>query len=186
MPSELSLSAEDTILLIIDVQEKLAPAMDPSLYGTMLKNLDRLLKARSVLPFEVVVSEQYPQGLGPTVPAVRELLSGVAPIAKTSFSVLGEPALAGALSRSGRKTVVVAGMEAHICVYQSVRALAATHRVHLLADGIASRTVDNWTIGKGLAERAGAVLTSTETVLFDLLGKAGTEAFKAVSKLVKS
>jgi hypothetical protein len=186
MPSELELKSEDLLLLIIDVQEKLAPAMEPGLYGTMLKNLGRLLSARSVLPFQVLVSEQYPQGLGPTVPALREVLGPVTPRPKTSFSVLGEPALAQAIEESGKKTILVAGMEAHICVYQSVRALTATHRVHLLSDGIASRTVENFGIGKGLAERAGAILTSTETVLFDLLGGAGTDAFRTVSKLVKS
>jgi nicotinamidase-related amidase len=180
-----ALKIEDTVLLIIDVQERLAPAMDPAIYGRMKKNLERLLEARAVLPFEVIASEQYPKGLGPTVAPIKERL-GAPAIEKLDFSAAKAPALMAALEATGRGTVLVTGMETHICVFQTVRDLLPERKVLVLADAVASRTPENVAIGLELMKQAGATITSTETVLFDLLGRAGTEAFKTVSRLLKS
>lgn len=177
---------DDTLLLVIDVQERLAPAMEPTSMGRMLKNLERLGAAREILGLPVVLTEQYPKGLGPTLPAVQAAFSGVAVQDKLAFSACGDPSIRGAIAAHGKGTVLVTGMESHVCVWQTVRHLLADGRsVHVLADALASRTEENYRIGLGLMERAGAVITSTEVVLFDMLEAAGTDTFKAISKLVK-
>jgi nicotinamidase-related amidase len=181
-----ALNEKDTLLLVVDVQERLAPAMDPELYGPLIANMRRFGAARSVLDLPVLMTEQYPKGLGPTVPPIREAFEGAGTLEKLSFSAMRDDGVAKALGESGRKSVVVAGMETHICVYQTARDLvAAGFRVHVLADGVASRTRDNYSIGLALIEKAGAAISSTETVLFDLLGRAGTDAFKAISRIVR-
>ena len=183
---ELRVRRQDALLLVIDVQERLAPAMAPSLMGRMLANLERLGAARGVLEVPALLTEQYPKGLGPTVGAVQAAFEGVAPLDKLSFSACGDPGISAAIAALGKRTILVAGMETHVCVWQTVRHLRADGlAVHVLADAVASRTEDNYRIGLGLMERAGAVVTSTEVVLFDMLEAAGTDAFKAVSRLVK-
>jgi nicotinamidase-related amidase len=136
----------------------------------------------------VIASEQYPKGLGPTVEPIAERLRamGVEPIAKTTFDACAEPRLAQALSERSPRAVVVSGMETHICVFQTARELVRRGlEVHVAADAVASRREENRGLGLALCERAGAYLTPTETVIFDWLGRAGTDAFKAVSKLVR-
>jgi nicotinamidase-related amidase len=135
-----------------------------------------------------VASEQYPKGLGPTVEPIAERLRamGVEPIAKTTFDACAEPRVAQALAERSPGAVVVAGMETHICVFQTARELARRGLdVHVVADAVASRREENRALGLALCERAGACVTPTETVVFDWLGRAGTEEFKAVSKLVR-
>jgi nicotinamidase-related amidase len=147
-----------------------------------------LLDAASHLGVRVLASEQYPRGLGHTVaPLVEKLAAmGVAPIAKTTFDACGDPGIARALAAMAPRAVVVVGMETHVCVFQTVRELARRgYEVHVAIDAVASRTEENRAAGIALCERAGAVPTTTETVVFDWLERAGTEAFKAVSKLVK-
>jgi nicotinamidase-related amidase len=184
--STLTLNEKDTLLLIVDVQERLAPAMNPELYGALIENVRRFGAARSVLDLATVVTEQYPKGLGATVAPIRDAFEGVAAHKKISFSAMGDEGIAKAIEAAGRQSVVVAGMETHICVYQTVRDLVdAGFRVHVLADAVASRSRDNHAIGLALMEKAGASISSTEMVLFDLLGRAGTDAFKTISKLVR-
>jgi nicotinamidase-related amidase len=184
--SGLSLNEKDTLLLVVDVQERLAPAMEPELYGRLIENLRRFGAARSVIDLPVMITEQYPRGLGPTVPPIREAFEGTTALEKISFSAMGDEGVAKALESAGRGSVVVAGMETHICVYQTARELVeAGYRVHVLSDAVASRTRDNYSVGLALMQKAGAAISSTETVLFDLLGRAGTDAFKTISKIVR-
>ncbi len=185
--SSIALNEKDTLLLVIDVQERLAPAMAPVLYGRLIENMRRFGTARSVLDLPVIVTEQYPKGLGSTVAPIREALGDGGPAhEKISFSAMGDEGIAKALESIGRQSIVVAGMETHICVYQTARDLVdAGFRVHVLADAVASRTEDNYSIGLALMQKAGAAISSTETVLFDLLGRAGTDAFRTISKLVR-
>lgn len=181
----LKVNREDALILVIDVQERLAPAMQPELMGRLVKNLERLGGAQKVLGLPVLVTEQYPKGLGPSIPAVQAAFEGVEPMAKTDFSACGDGAVRRAIEATGKRTVLVAGMETHVCVYQTVRDLVPDHHVHVLSDAVASRTEENHRIGLGLMEKAGALSSSTEVVLFDMLGCAGTDEFKAISKLVK-
>lgn len=182
---DLTLRTDDTLLLVIDVQQKLVPAMQPELWEKMQANLDRLGAAAKLLRVPVLMSEQYPKGLGPTIEGVRGAFGEAQVLEKSVFDAAKDEAIRGALEKSQRPKIIVAGMETHICVYQTVRSLAGSHRVHVLSDAVASRSKENYEVGIDLIRSTGAVVTSTETVLFDLLQRAGTEEFKAISKLVR-
>jgi nicotinamidase-related amidase len=182
------LDPNTTLILVVDVQEKLAAAMPADALATLVKNTGILLEAAKALGVPVLASEQYPKGLGPTVPAVAEKLSGlgVTPMAKTTFDACSDLAIARAISAVEPRSVVVVGMESHVCVFQTARELVKRgYTTHVVADAVTSRREENRRLGLSLCERAGAIITGTETVAFDLLGEAGTDAFKAVSKLVR-
>lgn len=174
-------------MLVVDVQEKLARAMPPEAMERVKRNVLALVEGAKILGLPLVVSEQYPQGIGATLPEIREALpAGVSPREKLEFSCLSAAGIRSELEALGRRQLVLAGMEAHICVYQTARDLAeAGYEVFVPWDAVSSRVEENRRVGLELAEKAGAVVTSTETVLFDLLGKAGTPEFKAVSRLIK-
>jgi nicotinamidase-related amidase len=177
-----------TLLVVVDVQEKLAavmpqPAMERLRAGALI-----LLEAARLLGVTVVASEQYPKGLGPTIAPIADRLRemGVEPVAKSTFDALGEPRIAAAVSARAARAAVVVGMETHICVFQTVRELARRGlEVHVPSDAVASRREENRAVGLGLCERAGAVITSAEAVAFDWLGRAGTDEVRAISKLVR-
>lgn len=177
-----------SVLLIVDIQEKLAPAMPPEALTSVLRSASILLEAASSLGVRVLATEQYPKGLGPTVAPIAERLSplGVAPIAKDSFSAVDEPAFLGALHKLSAKHVVLIGMEAHICVAQTVKGLSLLGLdVHVPFDGVASRRDDHKEVGLRLCERAGATITTSESVAFDWLVRAKGDAFKAISRAVR-
>jgi nicotinamidase-related amidase len=188
--SDLRLDRNRAALLIVDVQERLAAAMAPGDLATCVSNIVTLVEVARRLQLPVVVSEQYPQGLGATVGLLRAALaeSGLDPfrVSKLAFACTDEPAFVEIFGRLRRDQWIVVGMEAHICVYQTARGLAAEGAtVHVPADAVISRAPSNVHRGLGLIERAGAIVTGTEAVLFDLLGRAGTDDFRALSKLVK-
>jgi nicotinamidase-related amidase len=188
-----------TALLVIDIQERLVPAMPPAVAERVVKNTQLLIAAATKLYLPIVVSQQYPKGLGQTVPelqaALAEATAAGVPVHrfdKVAFSCAkaDEFWACDAAVRAGglmaREQWLVAGMEAHVCVWQTVRDLIpAATAVHVVSDAVASRTKANWRIGLDLAREAGAVITSTEVAVFDLLGQAGTDEFKALSKLIK-
>ena len=179
---------EETALLVVDVQERLAVAMAQSRMEALARNVGILLDAAPHLGLRVLASEQYPKGLGHTIAPLAEKLHalGVTPVAKTTFDACGEVGIARPLAATAPRAVVVVGMETHVCVFQTVRELVRRgYHVHVPIDAVASRTEENRAAGIALCERAGAVATTTETVVFDLLERAGTDAFKVVSKLVK-
>src|SRR5207237_4029730 len=125
------------------------------------------------------VSQQYPKGLGPTLPAIEEALAGAPKLHrfdKLEFSAAACPAFAALSPTLARDQWIVCGMEAHVCVYQTARGLVARgHDVHVVLDAICSRTEGNWKVARGLIARTGAIATSTETVVFDLLERAGSD-----------
>lgn len=177
-----------TALLVVDVQDKLALAMPEATLAELVKNTGILLEAAEALGVTVVASEQYPKGLGKTLTPLASKLAqmGVSPMPKMAFDACSELTIARTLADSGARNVVVVGMEAHVCVFQTARELVKRgYATHVVADAVASRREENKAIGLGLCERAGAYVTATETVLFDLLEHAGTGAFKALSKLVR-
>ncbi|HTM21071.1 MAG TPA: isochorismatase family protein [Kofleriaceae bacterium] len=186
----LALEPARAALLIIDIQERLAAAMPEEARAAAERNVALLAETARRLDIPVVVSEQYPRGLGPTTPAVAEALAPLAGAVhrfdKLDFSVCAAPAFTPIWNDLRREQWIVCGMEAHVCVYQSVRDLCARGAtVHVATDAITSRTEANRRIGIDLIERAGAVPTSTEVIVFDLLGRAGSDDFKALSKLLK-
>lgn len=178
------LKRDDAILLVIDVQERLVAVMpdrDKVVAATV-----RLIEGAKALSVPVILTEQYPKGLGPTVPAVREVIEENALVEKLSFSCCGEKGFDPLLESSGKRSVVIAGMEAHICVLQtSLALLERGYDVHVVGDAVSSRAPENRDTALDLLRDAGATVTTTEIVLFQLLERAGTPEFKAVSALVK-
>jgi nicotinamidase-related amidase len=178
------LEVRSSVLLVIDVQEKLFRVISEK--EKMLDNLQRLIKGIQVLEVPVIATEQYPKGLGPTIKEVADLLIGVRPIAKTSFSCCGDKAFLKEFERLGRRQVLLAGIESHVCVYQTAADLInAGCEVYAVGDAVGSRTEENLQTGLRMMERLGANPTSTETVLFELLKIAEGEKFKAISKIVR-
>ena len=183
--STLALDRADALLMVIDVQEKLAAAMPEAPLAELEKNAAVLIRAARRLEIPVIATEQYPKGLGPTVASLREILPQE-PMSKMEFSCGASEPIARHVLGSGRKQVVVVGMEAHVCVFQTVRdLLRGGFSVFVAQDAVLSRSEANRAVGLRLCEKAGATLTSTETVLFDLLGVAGTPEFKELTALIK-
>jgi nicotinamidase-related amidase len=176
---------ESTLLLVVDVQAKLAAAMPEDAISRLVSNASILLDAAKILGVPVLATEQYPKGLGSTIPALGALLR-TAPLAKTTFDACSDLAIARAIADRAPRAVVVVGMETHVCVYQTARELVQRgFATYVVADAVSSRREENRVLGLSLCERAGALIAPTETIVFDWLEKAGTEAFKSVSKLVK-
>lgn len=184
------LSRARTVLLVVDLQERLTGAMPGDIGGQIVANTAILIQAAGLLGMPIVVTRQYPKGLGNTVPAIEDALgtSGatVHRFDKLDFSAAAAPEIAALLPKLGRDQWLVTGIEAHVCVYQTARDLVSRgYETHVVTDAVASRTKANWRIGIDLAARAGAIPTSTEVCVFDLLGRAGSEEFKALSKAIK-
>ncbi len=178
------LSTDQAILLIVDVQGKLAQVMHER--DALLRNLQILIQGIQVLGAPILWVEQNPSGLGPTVPELSKLLSGQAPIAKMSFSAGGEPQVVEALRRSGRTQVILAGIEAHVCIYLTAADLLAQgYDIEVVADAVSSRTSARKEVGISRIAALGGGITCTETVLFELLGHAGGDRFRAILKLLK-
>jgi nicotinamidase-related amidase len=179
------LDRNNTVLVVIDVQEKLCRAMDEKVLNHLVNNTSTLQESAKELGIPVIATEQYVKGLGETVPALKEKLDETA-IEKMTFGCCGESAFPDRLKALGRKQIIVTGMETHVCVLQTViELLDAGYIVHLVKDAVMSRSKKNWQVGVETARDAGAVITSTEAVLFQLLRVAGTEEFKKLSKLVR-
>ena len=162
------LNPQASLLLVVDVQERLAAAMPQARMDALFKNAGVLLEAAARLGVPVVASEQYPKGLGPTCAPIASRLAamGVTPVEKTTFDACGEPGVARAIAQAAPRAVVVVGMETHVCVFQTARELARRGiEVHVVADAVSSRTDENRAIGLALCERAGAIVTATETVV---------------------
>lgn len=185
--ANLQLDPRNTVLLVVDVQEKLCGAMPPAARAAVEANARILIEGAKLLGLPVFVSEQYPRGLGPTLASLTAALpAGVRPFEKATFSCAQVPSFVEALAATGRRQLVLCGMETHVCVFQTARELARGGvDVHVASDAVCSRTEANRATGLSLLERAGATLSSTEAVLFDLLGSAANPAFKAISALVK-
>lgn len=174
-------------LLVIDIQERLAAAMPPDALESVTRNTTILIETMREFNLPVLVSEQYPRGLGPTLPQILACLpEGARPLEKLAFSCLGEPALAAQIEQLAGYDLIVCGIETHVCVLQTaLDLLAAGRRVFVAADAVCSRTAANRQLGLDLLRQAGAVLGSAEIFAFGLLRAAGTERFKRISRLVK-
>jgi len=179
------LRRDDTALVVIDVQERLVPSMDRKVYQRVLGGIQTLNRGAGLLQRPVVVTEQYPRGLGATVGELREACAGGV-LEKVSFGCCGEPAFLRRLEELGCRQLLVCGMEAHVCVYQTVLGLLEQgYGVHLVRDAICSRHKLDYLNALQLAAAAGAVVTTVETALFQLLRSSTVPEFKAVSQLVK-
>jgi len=182
------LEPSTTALLVVDLQDRLAPAMEPVAFARAVKATDLLLSAAHMLGVATIATEQYPKGLGATIDALLGPLElvGAPRVAKTTFCAVEAPEVARFLSARSPRAVVVVGVEAHVCVFQTVRDLCARgYEVHVPHDAVASRRDDDRRAALALMRRAGAIVTTSETLVFDWLVRAEGEAFKALSKKMR-
>ena len=179
------LNKEQTALIVIDVQKRLVPAMDQRICGQVINHINMLLEGCKAMGLPVIATEQYPRGLGNTIEELAEATEQQC-IEKITFSCCGEPNFNEALEKSGASQVLLVGMEAHVCVFQTLLDLLDRgYIVHLVRDAICSRFKSDYQNVLSTAAQAGAVITTTETALFQLLNVAGTDEFKVVSKLAR-
>jgi nicotinamidase-related amidase len=180
------LEAERTVLVVIDIQEKLLPPIFQR--EQLLRNSALLIRLARILQMPVLMSTQYAKGLGDTVPQIRSLLPDVAAIDKQMFSCFGSDVFCSVLKRlpGNRNTVLLCGMESHICVMQTaLGALRDGYVVHVASDAVSSRTEWNWKIGLERMRSAGAVISSTEMAIYELLRSSAEPAFREMLQHLK-
>ena len=178
------LKIDNTTLLIVDIQGKLAHLMHEK--ELLFENVQKLIKGIQVLEIPILWVEQNPQGLGSTIPEIADVLKNSQPIIKMSFSCCRNNRFLQALNGLNRNQVLIAGIEAHICVYQtSAELVALGYDVSVVADAVSSRIMANKNIGLQKMKDSGVILTSVETALFELLKVAEGEPFREIVKIVK-
>ena len=179
------LRPERTALVVVDLQQKLLPAIAER--DRVLRNSVLLLRLADILALPVLLTTQYERGLGATVPEVLEAAPAATPVDKVSFGCFGSPEFTGRLAAlGGRDQIVVAGIESHICVAQTVLgALERGYTVHVASDAVGSRSEENRQVGLGRMERAGALVSSTEMAIYELLGRSDGAAFKRMLPFLK-
>lgn len=191
--AHLSANAASSQLVIIDMQIKLASAMPVDTMQAVIKNCAILAQAAQLLSVASVLTEQYPQGLGETLPAVKQHFPTTKVIAKTAFSACGETKFNAQLHRD-KPQIIIAGIEAHICVLQTALDLIAltssgdskpAKTIFVVEDAVLSRNSNNKTNAIARMRDAGCIITNTESVLFEWLVDAKHDAFKAISALIK-
>jgi len=173
------LEADQCALVVIDIQQKLLPPIFQR--EQLVRNAQLLLHAAGILKIPALLSTQYSKGLGDTVPEISSLLSGTAAIDKTLFSCFGSEAFCTLLKRlpGQRNTLLLCGMESHICVMQTaLGALREGYLVHVASDAVSSRTEWNWKIGLDRMHAAGAIISSTEMMIYELMRSSSSAAFK--------
>lgn len=179
------LDKDQSVLMVIDIQDRLVPAMKTKIADKVIKNTNILISSAKELGMPILTTEQYPRGLGSTVLELRENIDSKYVFEKNSFTAYTDK-VAKTLQELGKKKVIITGMETHICVFQTIRDLLDKgYEVFLSSDAVCSRRKDNYLNGLQLIENMGAVVTNTETIVFDLLKAAGTPEFKTLSSLIK-
>ena len=186
-PHLMTLTRERTTLVVCDVQERLFHAMDADHREEVMRNIKVLAASARRLRVPILVTEQYPKGLGHTLQELLDALGpGVEPLPKVTFSCCAVGAFRARLQATGARHVVLTGIEAHVCVLMSALDLIALgYTVHVAADAVTSRTQANWRLAMDQLRQAGAVVTATESVLFQLLGEADTEEFRELARLIR-
>lgn len=172
---------EESLMVIIDMQERLVPAMAEK--ERIVENVVRLSRFSRIMGLPVIVTEQ--QKLGATLPEIRESLQQNDPISKVDFNCFGCEEFGKRVEPLGRKTLILAGIEAHICVAQTALYGLSDYRVHVVTDAVSSRVLENKATALRRMEKEGATLTTTEMLIYELLKRAGTDEFREVLKLVK-
>ena len=178
------LKIDDTLLLMIDVQEKLFRVMPEK--ETLLLNLSKLVRGCRLLGVPALIIEQNPAGLGPTVETISSLLPDVLKVTKFSFSCCAEADFIDQVKSTGRRQILICGIESHICVYQTGSdLLSAGYEVQVVSDAVASRAPQNKELALQRLAAEGGVITGVEMALFELLRTAKAEQFKAISAIIK-
>ena len=175
---------DQTCVLVVDLQEKLLPAIFER--QRVIESTRRLVAGAVILQVPVLATEQYRKGLGGTTAEIVNAIQDFAPMDKVTFSACGAPGFGEALRAKNVSSVVICGIEAHVCVLQTgLDLLDKGFDVFVVADAVSSRTFENWQLGLQRMRDAGAIIVSTEMVLFELLEKAGGEQFKKIIELIK-
>ena len=175
---------EESAGLVIDIQERLYPHIHQ--HEALLSRVEILLEGWRILEIPVLATEQYKKGLGETLEAVRTRIPAWHPVEKKAFSCCDEPGFAAALARSGKTNVIICGIETHVCVLQTTLDLLNTgYQPVVVTDAVSSRFPADKEVALGRMQQEGVILTTVESVLFELARVSGTDAFKAISKLVK-
>lgn len=180
------LEAAHCVLMVVDIQEKLLPPIFNK--ETLVKNSQLLIRLAQILQVPIMVTTQYSKGLGSTVPEIASLLPDITPIDKLEFGCFGSELLRSRVKAlpGNRNTVLLCGMESHICVMQTaLGALNEGYLVHVAADAVGSRAESNWKIGLNRMQAAGAVISSAEMMLYELLRCSGTAQFKELLQYLK-
>ena len=180
------LEPEHCALVVVDIQEKLLPPIFEK--ERMVRNSQLLIRLANILKIPVLASTQYAKGLGTTVPEIASLLNGVGPINKLEFGCFNNADFCAAAKQlpRGRNTLLLCGMESHICVTQTaLGALEQGYIVHVAADAVSSRSEFNWKIGLERMRQAGAVVSSTEMAMYELMRASGTPVFKEMLQHLK-
>ncbi|MDP1621734.1 MAG: hydrolase [Bacteroidales bacterium] len=175
---------DKAIAVIIDVQERIFPVMYD--HEKLLKNIPLLIEGLKIIGIPLIVTEQYVKGLGPTIPEIAEKIGDMERIEKASFSCCGEPGFMMDIASSGRDYVIIAGIESHVCVLQTVIDLQQSgyHPV-VVEDCISSRKPNDKLMAIERMRKEGVIITTYEAILFELLRHSGGDTFRAISKLVK-
>jgi nicotinamidase-related amidase len=178
---------ENVSLVVIDMQERLMNAIPEGKRESAIKNAAVLIETAKAFEMPITVTEQYPRGLGPTIPEIRDCIGdGFKPIEKVVFSCARSPEFNLAIEETHKRQALICGIETHVCVLQTVIDMVNNGYVlYVPADAVASRKELDWEKGISLIEKAGAVVGTTEAFIFQLLERAGTEDFKKISKLLK-
>ena len=175
---------DGTVLVVIDVQERLFPHIHDK--ETVSLNIRRLVRFASIIGMPIIVTEQYPKGLGRTIPEIRGLIQNLRPIEKLDFNCFGSREFREALEELKAENLILTGIEAHICVSQTaIDGVERGYRVYIVADATSSRREVDKLIALERARQYGAVIVSTEMLIYELLRRAGTKEFKEALKLVK-
>jgi nicotinamidase-related amidase len=175
---------EHAALIVIDVQERLMPVIYEK--EKIFENVNKLLRGAEILDLEIIITEQYPKGLGNTCKEIQLPAENPVVIEKVCFSCLQSDAVNEQLKLTNVKDVILCGAESHICVLKTaLDALQQGYNVHVVADAVSSRTPENKALALERMRQSGAFITSVEMILFMLLDQAGTDEFKAISKLIK-
>jgi nicotinamidase-related amidase len=174
------LEREEAVLIVVDVQDALMRKMDQEVGKNLIRNIQTLLTFAKEMALPILMTEQYPKGLGKTIPEIEANVEAILPIEKLSFSCCGVETFNEKLNQSGRKKVILTGIETHVCVLQTANDLIQKgYGVHAVADAICSRRKLDWEVGLRWMD------STTEIIAFQLLKEAGTEEFRGLSKLFK-
>jgi len=177
------LTIDKCCLVVVDVQGKLAESMVDK--EALFKNIEILIKSFTSLGIPIIWCQQRPEALGPTVPSIQTLLSQQNPVNKISFSCVANKAFHRQLIDLGRPQVVLCGIEAHVCIYQTALALLDNYHVEVVADAVSSRSEHNRRIALERMQMERVGITSVEMLLFELLGRADHPLFREIARLIK-
>jgi len=181
-----TLSGDDSLLLIIDIQDRLFQAMDIDSRNSLIKNGNILIQTAKEFNIPVVITEQYRKGLGETIPELKDPAGDSLNLEKIHFDCMKNEEIKKVILNSKKKTIIITGIESHICVFQTALSLLEEGmKVVIASDGVASRKKSDRKAALNILSKAGALIYPTETIAFMLLEKAGTPEFKKLSPLFK-